>query len=162
MQSASQPHVPPRVGALLDLENLVHDTLRSGPGRVRQTLTEVVAVVRGLGEAVTLVGACNPWLAALLVPAAAAAGVRIFWSPLAPNAADHELLRRAEDIAASVDLLVVASGDGIFVDLVAAERDRGREVVVVAREGCVAGSLARAAHRVVVLPPDGEIDLRAA
>jgi hypothetical protein len=73
-----------------------------------------------------------------------------------PDGADRALLEAAspEDIAARFDNVIVASGDGVFTQLVALLRLRGLEVTVVARRESLSRRLGRVASRVLVFSDD--------
>lgn len=150
-----------QVGAVLDLENLLHASRRTSGGAVRAQFLSVVNVLRGLGDVRHAVGCCDRWLAGMLAPVAAGAGVRVFPGRIGKDRADTELLRRAADIPAAVDTLVVGSGDGAFAPLVAEQALAGRRTVVIGRPGTIASALRAAAHEVIELPLR-EIDLRTA
>ena len=141
-----------QVGAVLDLENLLHGARRiSGPA-VREQFGRVVARLRDIGEVRSAVGCCDTWLARMLVPVAMPAGVRVFSGRIGKDRADVELLRRVADVPPSVDVLVVGSGDGIFAPLVAAQALAGRHTIVIGRSGAISASLRAAAHDVIELP----------
>jgi hypothetical protein len=142
-----------QVGALLDLENLLHAARRRSGHAVRADLRSLMVQVRAMGQLRHAVGCCDFWLAKMLTPAAAELGVRVFPGRLGKDRADAELLRRATDIPRSVDVLVIGSGDGAFAPLVARAALAGRHTVVVARAGTVAASLRAAAHEVIELRP---------
>ena len=142
-----------RVGAILDLENLLHTARRSSGLIVRAQFAAIVEQVRGLGEVRSAVGCCDWWLAKLLVPAAVTSGVRVFAGGLGRDRADHELLRRAGDVPASVDTFVVGSGDRAFAPLVADQALRGRRTVVIGRAGSISRALRAAADTVIELQP---------
>lgn len=147
-----------QIGAVLDLENLLHTARRSSGMLVRAQFSAIVEQVRGLGEVRSAFGCCDWWLAKVLVPASAAAGVRIFPGALGRDRADGELLRRAADIPRSVDTLVVGSGDGAFAPLVAEHSLLGRRTVVIGRRGAIARSLRAAADTVIELPHEIVLD----
>jgi hypothetical protein len=149
------------VGAVLDLENLLHRARHVSGVAVRAQFLAVVDALRGVGDVRHAVGCCDWWLAGMLTPVAPATGVRIFPGPIGKDRADGELLRRVADIPASVDTLVVGSGDGAFAPLVAQQALAGRRTVVIGRPGGIAAALRAAAHQVIELPWR-EIDLRAA
>jgi hypothetical protein len=71
-----------------------------------------------------------------------------------PDACDHVLLAEApaDWVAERFDRLVVGSGDGIFLELVAAVRERDVPVWVVAHQRRLSRRLADAASRTVSLP----------
>ena len=150
-----------QVGALLDLENLLHAARRMSGAAVRAQFELVVAALRDLGDLRHAVGCADFWLAKMLAPVAPGAGVRVVPGKLGPDRADTELLRRAADIPASADVLVLGSGDGIFAPLVAREALAGRRTVVIGRPGSIAAALRAAAHEVIELPLR-TVDLHAA
>ena len=84
-----------QVGALLDLENLLHRARRASGTAVRAQFAAIVQELRGLGEIRSAVGCCDRWLAKVLVPVAAASEIRIFPGLMGKDRADGELLRRA-------------------------------------------------------------------
>lgn len=143
-----------QVGAILDLENLLHAARRSSGTLVRAQFSAIATQLRGLGEIRSAVGCCDWWLAKLLVPVAATSGIRVFGGMVGRDRADTELLRRAGDVPASVDTFVVGSGDGVFAPLVAQHALAGRTTVVIGRRGCIARSLRAAAHTVLELPDE--------
>jgi hypothetical protein len=147
-----------QVGALLDLENLLHAARRRSGTAVRAQLRLLMAQIRTLGDVRHAVGCCDFWLAKVLTPTAAELGVRVFPGRLGKDRADAELLRRAADIPPSADVLVVGSGDGTFAPLVARAALAGRHTVVIARTGSVSAALRAAAHEVIELP-DRVVDL---
>lgn len=142
-----------QIGAVLDLENLLHTARRSSGMLVRAQFSAIVEQLRGIGEIRSAVGCCDRWLARMLVPEALTSGVRIFPGRIGPDRADRELLRRAADVPPSIDTFVVGSGDGIFAPLVAAQALAGRHTVVVANRGSIAASLRAAADTVIELRP---------
>ena len=148
-----------QVGAILDLENLLHSARRSSGMVVRAQFSAIVDQLRDLGEIRSAVGCCDRWLAKLLVPVAVSSGIRVFPGLIGKDRADRELLRRAADVPASVDTFVVGSGDGAFAPLVAELALRGRHTVVIGHAGGIARSLRAAADTVVELHPR-TIDLR--
>ena len=150
-----------QVGALLDLENLLHTARRTSGAAVRAQFLAVVGQLRNTGDVRHAVGCCDRWLAGMLAPVAADAGVRIFPGRIGKDRADGELLRRAANVPAWVDALVVGSGDRAFAPLVAEQALAGRHTVVIGRPGAIAATLRAAAHEVIELPLR-EIDLRAA
>ena len=97
------------LAAVLDLENLLHTARGVSPAAVRTQFLEIAAWVHALGEVRYAVGCCDYWLAKILAPVAAEAGVRIFPGPIGRDRADGELLRRAADIPDSAEVLIVGS-----------------------------------------------------
>jgi hypothetical protein len=143
------------VGAVLDLENLLHEERRTSRAAVEAAFTAIVAELHDLGEVRFAVGCCDWWLAKVLCPVAASLGVRVHPGPLGHDRADGELLRRVDDVPRSVDMLVVGSGDRVFAPAVGRQRAAGRSVVVLARPGRVSRALADACDIVIELPePD--------
>ena len=141
-----------QVGVVLDLENLLHSARRVSGAVVRAQFLSVVDRIRSLGEVHYAVGCCDRWLAGMLAPVAAEAGVRVFPGRIGKDRADGELLRRAAEVPRSVEALVVGSGDGAFAPLVARQALAGRHTVVIGRAGSVAANLRAAAHQVIELP----------
>ena len=150
-----------QVGAVLDLENLLYSARRTSGAAVRAQFLHVVDQLRRLGDVRSAVGCCDRWLAGMLAPVAMSAGVRIFPGPLGKDRADAELLRRAGDVPAAVDTLVLGSGDAVFAPLVAEQALAGRHTVILGRSGSIARALRAAAHEVIELQHH-TIDLRAA
>lgn len=142
-----------QVGAVLDLENLLHAARRSSGMLVRAQFNAIVRQVRGLGDVRSAVGCCDFWLAKLLVPVAPAAGLRVFPGRVGRDRADAELLRRASDVPPSVDTFVVGSGDAVFAPLVASQSLAGRRTVVIGRRGSIAKALRLVADTVIELQP---------
>ena len=140
---------PPRVAALLDIENLLHVERTKGSASVQRGLVAVVGQLRSIGLLCFSVACCDWWLAKLAVPAAELAGVRIFAGPPGRDRADGELLRRDIDIPQSVEVVVIGSGDAAFTPLAERHRARGQRVVVLARPGSVARSLLEAADEFI-------------
>ena len=140
-----------QLGVVLDLENLLHPARRTSGATVRDLFVEIVARLRDLGEIRHAVGCCDFWLARILAPVAGATGVRIYPGELGKDRADRELLRRAADIPASVEVLVIGSGDQAFAPLVAEQALAGRRTIVVARADSIAPALRAAAHEVIEL-----------
>lgn len=58
---------------------------------------------------------------------------------------------------AIVDELVIASGDGAFVDLAAEYKQRGTKIVVVANRGTLSNHLRMVADEVIYLPNDWQL-----
>lgn len=142
-----------RTAVVVDLENVLLDARRAGSVGVGQRLRELGRVVRGLGTPVWGIGAGDPWLVRLALPTAAAAGVRLFTVPMRKDAADHLLIARVRDcLPASVERVVLATGDGGFADVAAELCGAGREVVVVAERRKTSARLRTAATAVVELP----------
>jgi hypothetical protein len=141
------------IGVLLDLENILHRARPHGPDAVRAGLAALMDRLGDLGQVSWAVGSCDWWLARVLLPTAAAASVRIHPGPCGPDRADGELLRRADDVPASVGTLVIASGDAAFLPAVRAHRAAGRQVVVAGCRGTMSRQLADAADQVVWLDP---------
>lgn len=150
-----------QVGALLDLENLLHTARRSSGAVVRAQFVNLVDQLHAIGDIRHASGCCDRWLAGMLAPVTAATGVRIYPGRIGKDRADAELLRRAADLPNSVDTLVIGSGDGIFAPLVAGQALAGRRTVVIGRPRSIAAALRAAAHQVIELPLRG-IDVRAA
>ncbi len=67
-----------QVGAVLDLENLLHAARRTSGTVVRAQFSAIVEELRSLGEIRSGVGCCDRWLAKILVPVAVRSGIRIF------------------------------------------------------------------------------------
>lgn len=149
-----------QVGAVLDLENLLHTARRVSGAAVRAQFLHIVEQLRDLGEIRHAVACCDRWLAGMLAPVAAPAGVRIFPGPLGKDRADAELLRRAADVPRAANTLVIGSGDKAFAPLVAEHALAGRHTVVLGWRGCIAADLRAAAHQVIELRHH-TIDLRA-
>ena len=147
-----------QVGAILDLENLLHTARRSSGRLVRAQFSALVEHLRAIGDIRSAVGCCDWWLAKLLVPVVPASGVRVFAGAMGHNRADAELLRRAADVPPSVDTFVIGSGDGVFAPLVAQHALAGRTTVVIGRRGSIARSLRVAAHLVIELPDELILD----
>lgn len=144
-------HARERVGALLDLENLLHVARTTSAEAVRAAMHLVAEELFNLGEVRFSVGCCDWWLAKMLVPVAGDLGVRVHPGPFGPDRADEELLRRVADVPASVTTLVIGSGDGIFARVAYEQRAVGRRVVVVARPASLSPALACACDRVIDL-----------
>lgn len=141
-----------QVGAVLDLENLLHSARRSSGAAVRAQFLAMLESLREIGDLRHAVGCCDRWLAGILTPVLPGSGVRVFPGPMGKDRADLELLRRADEVPAALDALVVGSGDRIFARLVAEQALAGRHTVVVGRAGCISASVRAAAHRVIELP----------
>lgn len=141
----------PGIAALLDLENLLYAERRISGAAVRSAFIDVVEVLHRLGDLRYAVACCDRWLAGILAPVSAAAGVRIHPCPIGKDCADVALLRRASDVPARVDTVVVGSGDAAFAPLVTAHAGVGRRTVVVGRRGTIAACLRCAADDVVEL-----------
>lgn len=153
------------VGALLDLENLLHLPRHCSGPAVRRAFVDIAGILHRLGALRYAVAACDHWLARMLVPVAEGAGIRVHSGALGPDRADRELLVRVADVPASVGTLVIGSGDGIFAPLAAAQRAAGRRVIVLGPEGGTSRSLAAEADAVLLVPGAGVhrvIDLDAA
>jgi hypothetical protein len=141
-----------QVGAVLDLENLLHMARRTSGAAVRAQFLSLVALLGEVGDVRHAVGCCDRWLAGMLAPVAGAAGVRVFPGPIGADRADGELLRRAVEVPGSVDAFVVGSGDRVFAPLVAEQALAGRHTVVIGRPGAIASAVRAAAHEVIELP----------
>lgn len=146
--------LPPsrRLFGLIDLENLCYDCTER-PGAV---LDRVWAELVRLGTPVLVEACANPWLISGLVAHLARLGIRAFSVPLAPDAADRELVRRLRtDRPASCDTVVIASGDHSFALPASRLRAGGVQVVVLSYRGKLSRALRRVADRVVLLDPPG-------
>ena len=141
-----------QVGALLDLENLLHTARRTSGAAVRAQFLSLVDLLGRVGDVRHAVGCCDRWLAGMLAPVATSAGVRIFPGRIGKDRADAELLRRAAELPTWVETLVLGSGDGVFAPLVAEQALAGRHTVVIGRPGSISSALRAAAHQVVELP----------
>jgi hypothetical protein len=80
-----------QVGAVLDLENLLHTARRSSGMAVRAQFSAIVEEVRGIGDIRSAIGCCDRWLARLLVPVTVQSGIRIFPGLLGKDRADGDL-----------------------------------------------------------------------
>ena len=142
-----------RAAVLLDLENLLYPERQISPDVVRAGFAQILQVVAELADVRHVIACCDGWLAGMVTPVSARAGVRIHPCAIGKDCADNSLLARAADIPASVNALIVGSGDHAFAPLVAAQALAGRHTVVIGRRGGIALALRTAAHRVVELPP---------
>jgi hypothetical protein len=141
----------PRVAALLDLENLLHDARRVGPRAVCDCLAIAMDRISAVGQLAYAVGCCDYWLARVVYPAVVALGIRVHGGPVGPDRADAELLRRGRELPRSVDTVVIGSGDGCFAPLARHLRQSGQRVVVAGRGGTIAAALRTEADRVIDL-----------
>jgi len=142
---------------LIDLENVLGDPWLCGPGVA--AVYEEVLVSGGYRPTDLVVVAVNPGL----VP-------QLGFGPHTPcqllaargrDGADRALLGWAtpEWIATRFDRLVVASGDGIFTEIVCAARDLGLAVEVLYGRGQASARLRRADVPLVRVPVEVYADL---
>jgi NYN domain len=137
--------------AILDLENLLYPERRISGDAVRAGFTSILNRISALADVHHAVGCCDRWLAGVLAPVAASSHVRIYPCALGKDVADTALLRRAIDVPARVETLIVGSGDAAFAPLVAAQGLAGRRTIVLGRAGGIARTLRCAADEVVEL-----------
>lgn len=129
-----------RIAVVLDLENLVG--LPPIEGRLSQLIAALARIVEGR-TVVAAVGYCATPLQRRLLFKMQPLGVRIFGhSERMPDAADRLLLRHLEaELPASVDTVVIGSGDHIFAPSAATLRARNLRVEVAARPGTLSADL---------------------
>jgi NYN domain-containing protein len=137
----------PRAALFLDPENLLfveRDAGNLAPGL--EAIDRMLVCLERRATVVAKVAVCDSSLAAALAVPLGLLGVRTFPHHGGENAADVALLERIEcDLPSSCDLVVLGSGDHIFVPIARRLRAAGKRVEVVARAGAVAASLYRAA-----------------
>lgn len=138
---------------LIDLENLAGAAHASAEA-LRNAGTAYHRIIT-IADSDHVWVACNPRVA--LHSRAAFPGSRMLVGH-GHNGADKALLDafHNDDVVAKYDLLVIASGDGIFTGIAAEFRLTGRDVVVTARPGAIANRLRRVATIIkpFSLPPE--------
>ena len=124
---------------LVDLENVIGDPWATGPGVAE--VYETVLTTGGHRAGDIVVVAANRWLLAELGFVAHTSCQKLVAH--GPDGADLALLDWADAswIVQRFERLVVASGDGIFADVVRAARDAGLEVDVVFGGGAVSNRI---------------------
>src|SRR4051812_20228995 len=104
----------------MDVENLVHDLRMAGDYEAASDLVAgLVQALERRGVVVAKVACCDTSLARRLAFGLARAGIRTHpHRDPTPDQADLDLLGRiTSELPASVDTVVVASGDHIFADV---------------------------------------------
>ena len=135
----------PRIALFLDLENLVHrfradGDLAAAVGAIERAVRRVAA----RGTIVAAVACCDCSLARALVFAMRDMNVRVFTHSGGPDRADLDLLARIRtDLPASVDTVVIGSGDHIFTEAARALRAQGLRVELIAPPGATSADLYR-------------------
>lgn len=103
-----------RLAVFLDLENLLHPWSGTPIEQVRRLFGLILDQVEALAPVTMIVAAGDRRLLPRLVPIAAARGVRLFPNAPGPDAADRVLLHHLGQVPASVDGVVIGSGDHGF------------------------------------------------
>lgn len=129
-----------RIAVILDLENLI------GLPPIERPLSQLIQALDRIIEGrtvVSAVGYCAVPLQRRLLFRMQPLGVRIFGhSERTPDAADRLLLRHLDaELPASVDTVVLGSGDHIFAPTAAALRARNLRIEVAARPGTLSADL---------------------
>lgn len=135
-----------RIALFLDLENLLHDPIATGGvDRALVELATTMTAMRARGTVVTAVACVDHHLWPAIVFEAARLGIRVHGHCGGPDAADHDLVgRMCSELPASVDTVVIGSGDHIFAPAARELASRGLHVEVLARSGSISYELYRA------------------
>ena len=135
------PRAPARIAAYWDLENLLA-TERDDRDEALALIAAIVHRVQTGGVLVSNVACCDRTLTTEMAVALSTLGMRVFPHRGGVNAADETLINRIEhERPASVDTVVIGSGDHIFADVTRRLRAQGLRVVAVARPGKIAAEL---------------------
>lgn len=142
-----------RIWLAVDLENV--GAVARQEGRIPSFLDEFVSKVQLVGEGGLLLGGisvCDHHFQRASAFRLADLNVRVHARPSDDeNSADLEIASFVERRPASTDTVVLASGDHIFVDIVARLRAAGLTVVLMAVPGRVSADLYRAANTYIPL-----------
>lgn len=142
-----------RAAIFMDLENLLFPYREAG--LLEQGLLELDRYIDRLATRLLVVGitvVCNPSLCRTVLGWMRRRGIRPFLHAGGPDAADIELCERLmADVPSSCTTIVIASGDGRFLEPAVNIRATGRRVEVLAPRGSLAATVRLAADRVDLL-----------